>query len=93
MHFSVANVLCDMEMTSKNSRGKPYLVPLAKGNSSIVCQHFQTIRPISNKMHMQPSDEGRKNVTIFGRDHMTKMTAMPLYGKKPKSAFFSRITG
>ena len=35
---------------------------------------------------MEPSWEVEK----YGTDHMTKMAAMPIYGKKPLKIFFSR---
>ena len=37
--------------------------------------------PISIKFHMQPLDRGGKKVYIFPPGHMTKMAAMPIYGK------------
>ena len=44
--FSVAIVLFDMKMyqnsTLRNSRGQCYLVTMAKGHLSVVCQHFQS---------------------------------------------------
>ena len=60
---------------------------LAKGHISAVCQHFQkgffseTTGPISFKFHMQPPGQGGKKFSIFGPDHITKTTAMPIYGK------------
>ena len=40
----------------------------------------ETIGPISIKFHMQPLDRGGKKVYKFRPGHMTKMTAMPIYG-------------
>ena len=42
----------------------------------------ETTGPISIKFHMQPLDRGGKNVYIFRLGHMTKMAAMPIYGKR-----------
>ena len=60
---------------------------LAKGHLSVVCQHFQmtfplseTTGPISFKFHMQLQAKGER-FFIFGPGHMTKMAAMPIYGK------------
>ena len=39
---------------------------------------------------MEPSWEGGTKVYINGPGHMTKMAAMPIYGKKPLKIFFSR---
>ena len=47
----------------------------------------ETTRLISVKFHMQSLDRGRgggKKVYIFRQDHMTKMDAMPIYGKNLK---------
>ena len=48
--------------------------------------------PISIKFHMEPLDRGGKKVYIFRPGHMTKMVAMPIYGKNLKKIFFSRTT-
>ena len=45
----------------------------------------ETTGPISIKFHMQPLDRGGKKVYIFRPGHMTKMAAMPIYGKKLKN--------
>ena len=44
----------------------------------------ETTGPISIKFHMQPQDRGGKKVYIFRPGHMTKMAAMPIYGKNLK---------
>ena len=41
----------------------------------------ETTRPISIKFHMQPLDRGGRKVYIFRPGHMTKMAAIPIYGK------------
>ena len=45
----------------------------------------ETSRPISIKFHMQPLDRRGKKVNIFRPGHMTKMAAMPIYGKNLKN--------
>ena len=37
--------------------------------------------------------EGGTNVYINNPGHMTKMAAMPIYGKNPSKIFFSGTTG
>ena len=37
--------------------------------------------PINAKFHLEPPWEKRKKVYINGPGHMTKMAAMPIYGK------------
>ena len=46
----------------------------------------ETTGPISIKFHMQPLDRGGKKVCVFRLGHMTKMAAMPIYGKKLKKS-------
>ena len=50
----------------------------------------ETTGPISIKFDMQPLDRGGKKVYIFRPGHLTKMAAMPIYGKNLKKIFFSR---
>ena len=52
----------------------------------------ETIGPISIKFDMQPLDRGGKKICIFRPGHLTKMAAMPIYGKNLKKNFFSRTT-
>ena len=50
----------------------------------------ETTGPIKLKFHMEtPKDPGTK-VCSNGPGHMTKMAAMPIYGKNPLKIFFSR---
>ena len=44
-----------------------------------------TTGPIWIKFRMQSSGKGGKNVYLFRPGHMTKMAAMPIYGKTIKS--------
>ena len=46
----------------------------------------ETTGPISIKFHMQSLDRGGKKVCIFRPGHMTKMAAMPIYGKNLKKS-------
>ena len=46
----------------------------------------ETTGPISIKFHMQPLDRGGKKIYIFRPGHMTKMAAMPIYGKNLKKS-------
>ena len=39
--------------------------------------------PIKAKFYVEPPWEGGTKVYINGPGHMTKMAAMPIYGKKP----------
>ena len=45
----------------------------------------ETAWPIKAKFYVEPSWEGRTKVYINGPGHMTKMAAMPIYGKTLKN--------
>ena len=53
----------------------------------------ETAWPIKAKFYMKHLWEGGTNVYINNPGHMTKMAAMPIYGKKPSKIFFSGTTG
>ena len=65
---------------------------LSLSSSSTISKTFssETIWPIKAKFYVEPPKEGGKKVYINGPGHMTKMAAMPIYGKKPLKIFFSR---
>ena len=46
----------------------------------------ETTKPISIKFYMQSLDRAGKKVYIFCPGHMTKMAAMPIYGKNLKKS-------
>ena len=46
----------------------------------------ETAWPIKAKFHVEPPWEGRKKFYINGSGHMTKMIAMPIYGKNFKKS-------
>ena len=52
----------------------------------------ETAWPIKAKIYVEPPWEGGTKVYINGPGHMTKMAAMPIYGKNP-SKIFSRTGG
>ena len=53
----------------------------------------ETAWPIKAKFYVEPPWEGGTKVYINGPGHMTKMAAMPIYGKNPSKIFFSRTSG
>ena len=53
----------------------------------------ETAWPIKAKFYMKHLWEGGTNVFINNPGHMTKMAAMPIYGKYPSKFFFSGTTG
>ena len=50
----------------------------------------ETAWPIKAKFYVEPPWEGGTKVCINGLGHMTKMAAMPIYGKNLKKIFFSK---
>ena len=50
----------------------------------------ETALPIKAKFYVEPPWEGGTKVYINGPGHMTKMAAMPIYGKNLLKIFFSR---
>ena len=66
----------------------------ASFRSSSSVRHFtfsnvfssETAWPIKAKFHVEPPWEGGKKVYINGPGHMTKMAAMPIYGKNLKKS-------
>ena len=53
----------------------------------------ETAWPIKAKFYMKHLWERGTNVYINNPGHMTKMAAMPIYGKNPSKIFFSGTTG
>ena len=53
----------------------------------------ETAWPIKAKFYMKHLWEGETNVFINNPGHMTKIAAMPIYGKNPSKFFFSGTTG
>ena len=53
----------------------------------------ETAWPIKAKFYMKHLWEGGTDVFINNPGHMTKMAAMPIYGKNPSKFFFSGTTG
>ena len=68
---------------------------------SIICPSFlpstfsnifssETTGPIKLKFHIEAPEDAGTKVCSKGPSHMTKMAAMPIYGKTPLKVFFSR---
>ena len=53
----------------------------------------ETAWPIKSKFYVEALWKGGTKVFINGPGHMTKMAAMPIYGKNPSKIFFSRTGG
>ena len=53
----------------------------------------ETAWPIKAKFYVEPPWEGGTKVYINGPGHMTKMAAMPIYGKNLKKSLFPEPVG
>ena len=68
--------------------------------SSVVCPSIisnifssETAWPIKAKFYVEPPWEGGTKVCINGPGHMTKMAAMPIYGKNLKKSSSPELAG
>ena len=53
----------------------------------------ETTGPIKFKFHMEPPWDGGTKVCSTGPGHMTKMAAMPIYGKNLKKSSSPELKG
>ena len=53
----------------------------------------ETAGPMEAKFHVEPPWDGGTKVCSRGPGHMTKMAAIPIYGKTPSKIFFSGTAG
>ena len=68
-------------------------MPLPRGNIHVYLHNIQTSWPIKAKFYVKHLKEVGTNVYINNPGHMTKMAAMPIYGKNPSKIFFSGTGG
>ena len=63
-------------------------LPAGSGGPSTISNVFfsETAWPIKAKFYVEPPWEGGKKVYINCPGHMTKMAAMPIYGKNLKKS-------
>ena len=73
-----------------NIKGQGHSLTLVHGRSD--SQYIQTsfsleiTRPVEAKFHVEPPWDGGMKVCSNGPGHMTKMAAMPIYGKNLKKS-------
>ena len=75
------------------SKVKVILVNLAKGHSDSKIKFLKNCRVIWNLISCEVCGSTRMKIYMDGLGHMTKMVAMPIYGKIPWKIFFSRTIG
>ena len=74
-----------------NVKGQGHSFTLIQGHSDSTFSNFfslEAARPIETKFHMGPPWDRGTKVYSNGPGHMTKMAAIPIYGKNLK-IFFS----
>ena len=67
-----------------NIKGQGHSLTLVKGPSASIFSNFfslETTRPTEAKFHVEPPLDGWMKACLNGPGHMTKMAAMPIYGK------------
>ena len=72
-----------------NIKGQGHSLTLVKGHSDSKFSNFfslETARSIEAKFHVVPPWDGGTKVYSNGPGHMTKMAAMPIYGKSIKNS-------
>ena len=82
----------DISETYINIKGQGHSLNLVQGHSDSTFSNFfswETVRLIEVKFHVAPKWDGGTKIYSNGPGHMTKMAAMPIYGKKHEKFFFS----
>ena len=72
-----------------NIEGQGHSLTLVQGDLDSTVSNFfylETTRPIEAKFHMDPPWDGGTTVCSNGPGQMTKMAAMPIYGKNLKNS-------
>ena len=65
--------------------GQGHLLTFVQGHSDLTFSNFislETAKPIEAKFHVAPPWGRGTKVCSNGPGHMTKMSAMPIYGKR-----------
>ena len=78
----------------KSVKSQGILIWIMSGNPGVVVRpstfsnifYSETAWPIKAKFYVEPPWEGGTKVCINGPGHMTKMAAMPIYGKNLKKS-------
>ena len=72
-----------------NIKGQGHSLTLVKGHSDLTFSNFfswETAEPIEAKLYVDPPWDGGTKFYSNGRGHMTKMAALPIYGKNMKNS-------
>ena len=74
-----------------NIKGQGHSLTLVQGHSESTFSKFfswETAMQIEAKFHVEPQQNRGMKVCSNGPVHMTKMVAMPIYGKNMKNSSF-----
>ena len=67
-----------------NIKSQGHSLTFVEGHSDSIFSNFfslEAARPIEAKSYIEPAQDGGKKVNTNDLCHMTKMAAMPIYGK------------
>ena len=70
-----------------NTKGQGHSLTLVQGHSDSIFSNLfflETACPIEAKFYVEPPWDGGTNIWSNSVGHMTKMAAMPIYGKNLK---------
>ena len=99
LSISLSIFVCTVHTIKYGNRWRDNLVfffvifssPMSIQRPSSVLQHFQTSFPLKPLGQLNSNFmDARTKVSSNSPGHMTKMAAMPIYGKNPLKIFFSR---
>ena len=76
-----------------NIKGQGHLLTLVQGNLDSDFFSLETARPVEAKFHVDHPWDGGTKICSNGPGHMTKMAAMPIYGKNIKKSSFLEPKG
>ena len=71
-----------------NIKGQGHSLTFVQGHSDSTCSNFfllETAKPIEAKFHLEPPRDKGMKVCPNGLGRMTKLAAMPTYGKNVKT--------
>ena len=77
--------------TELTKQGQGYSLALVQGYSDLKFSNFfslETACPIESRFHVDPPWDWGTNICSNDQGHMTKMAAMPIYGRSIENSSF-----
>ena len=82
------------DLMNLSIKGQGHYLIFAKGHSVFKIFVFsKTVELFETKYHVNDFGSTEMKIYTNGLGHMTKIAAMPMYGKNPSKIFFSRTRG